>query len=813
MTSAEDMTFTDADLAIESWFNSDCKTLDEFKAQSESESEETDEEVEEEESSAVVLPLAILKKQSRLETTLVEQVNMDDLKCAIKYVEDGHDMIYDSTSLDYGKLELQKYKNLKTHLETYKQKIDKNNDVRVEYIKPKHGYGRVHPRGGLGLMSMPRGIRNALIGNKYVDFDLANAQPEIIRNICRSNNIECPAIDKYCLNRSNTLQEIADKFSVSIKKAKKLMLRLCFFGTFEAWAREQGVNSGGLLFIHEFTDELRNIAKIIRQHNPVLYEFARKKQEREKKNNALGCMFAFYLQEIELRIIEDIYAKLKANTCLIDDSIVYENDGLKLLKSNVNKFGGNSAVLALMNDELINMGWSTLKFEDKEIETDINLAQYMPAVLEENERLNDLETSNSYEAVKYRFEKNCFKIMSPAVYGSTIDDELSIISESEFITTYRDIKYEGIDHKGRPERKKFINEWLDDPDKRKYDRIDTYPPYCGKECPPNHFNSWSPFRAESIKDFEYDDEAVQMFLDHLMILSGHETVMFDYLKLLIAHMFQRPGVKSGVMPIFVSPEGAGKGTMMTVLKNIIGENRALETANADNIVGQFNKLLIGKYLVSFNELSKSQFDGKGGIVREFITDDHVVINGKHSDHVKYRSFHRCFASANDNNPFQTKDGDRRARFYYCSTELIGNRRHFQKLRETLYTDNATASIYQYFMNIPNVDEFMLIDAPKSEKQKDVQEINTSPVSLWLEEFANQDNFNKTSWTNKELLDSFVVWRDKNTFKYETNAQRLGYEILMLNIPGIARGKRTACGVPKVFDFPLITQHFRNKKGY
>ena len=85
-------------------------------------------------------------------------------------------------------------------------------------------------------------VRNTLIRDLYYDFDLKNAQVEIIRNICQQNNIPCEMVVDYCDRRKNVLKKISDKYSVSRRAAKKLVLRLSFFGTFWGWCKDNGLS-------------------------------------------------------------------------------------------------------------------------------------------------------------------------------------------------------------------------------------------------------------------------------------------------------------------------------------------------------------------------------------------------------------------------------------------------------------------------------------------------------------------------------------------------------------------------------------------
>jgi hypothetical protein len=72
----------------------------------------------------------------------------------------------------------------------------------VQYKKPKHKWGRVLVASALGSTAFSKKVRNTLIEGFYYDFDLKNAQPEIIRNICLANGISCSAITEYCQHRN-----------------------------------------------------------------------------------------------------------------------------------------------------------------------------------------------------------------------------------------------------------------------------------------------------------------------------------------------------------------------------------------------------------------------------------------------------------------------------------------------------------------------------------------------------------------------------------------------------------------------------------
>jgi len=129
------------------------------------------------------------------------------------------------------------YSNVIGQLNPYKKLYNKKiGAIKVTYNKPKHKYGRVFPNKALGLTSFSKKIRNTFIKNNYIDFDISNAQPAIVYNICKSNKIECSFLKEYIDQRHAILQEVIDKYNVTKKDAKQLFISLAFFGSFSGWA-------------------------------------------------------------------------------------------------------------------------------------------------------------------------------------------------------------------------------------------------------------------------------------------------------------------------------------------------------------------------------------------------------------------------------------------------------------------------------------------------------------------------------------------------------------------------------------------------
>lgn len=270
---------------------------------------------------------------------------------------------------------LHEYENeahqLNTFLKNYNKKVKA---FHVGYKKPRSKMGRVNLKCGLGSTAFSKKTRNALIKDIYVDFDLKNAQPDILRNICISNNIECPKIIKYCNERDTIMKTLADKYSTTPNIIKKLFLRLSFMGAFNSWKEEYNIIGEPDEFINDYINELKIIANAFKRANSTLYKSCEdNKRKKGETDNIIGSFFSIFLQEYEERIVSGVIDYLINNTNLTklgktqNHSFIYEYDGIKLLKANVGAFGGVDAVLELFNRITPEVTGFNLTWVEKEI--------------------------------------------------------------------------------------------------------------------------------------------------------------------------------------------------------------------------------------------------------------------------------------------------------------------------------------------------------------------------------------------------------------------------------------------------------------
>lgn len=361
------------------------------------------------------IPLTLSKKASLLDKmTLLEVVDKGCIKALITSDIVEKEINNKNPAYKY-------YPTVTEQLVQYDKLYDKKiKAFKVPYHKPsRHKYGRVFPKKSLGLTAFAKKIRNTLIKDTYIDIDIRNAQPTIIYNLCKSNEIPCPTLEKYINNRDEILKEVIDTYDVDRSSAKDLFISLAFLGSFQGWCKELNLDGKKPIpFIIDITDELKKIAYKIKSCNEALYETARKiKETKENKSNIIGSFFALYLQEQETRIMECVIEWLKNKTKIMDfpnTSLkigTYEFDGIKLLKENVTKYGIDKLTNDLNKVVYDKLGFD-VQFDEKPIEKFYDL-KFEPYV--EKTETKDTNWENGVESDADAAEK-LFRLYPHWVY-------------------------------------------------------------------------------------------------------------------------------------------------------------------------------------------------------------------------------------------------------------------------------------------------------------------------------------------------------------------------------------------------------------
>jgi len=259
------------------------------------------------------------------------------------------------------------YSDEKKQLIEYK-KLIKKGKAKITYKKPENiDFGRSNPIKALGLFCIRRQIRQTLSKNNYIDIDIENCHPNILLQICKYYKIKCDNLNDYVVNRSRHLNNIMETYKVSKDDAKKLIIRILYFGSFDNWAKDLKIDAKPIKFLVDFKKEINEIGKIIYDNNDDIRKAVEKrKEEQNKKNyNKIGSVVSYYLQEIECRILETIYLFCVENGYIRNNNCVLCADGLMIEKDLF-----NPELLTIFNKLIKDTFDLDLKFTTKEMNED-----------------------------------------------------------------------------------------------------------------------------------------------------------------------------------------------------------------------------------------------------------------------------------------------------------------------------------------------------------------------------------------------------------------------------------------------------------
>jgi hypothetical protein len=674
-----------------------------------------------------------------------------------------------------------------TMITTYcKEILNSNNKLNVQYgFSEGLTFGRLQAK-VKSLQRIYNGFRGVLCNGLTFDLDMCNCHIKILIGLCKKHNIDCYEVEKYDLNRETHLNSLMVLLNINKKDAKQLYLK--------------SINKSELTLTYgkhkklikdkSFLDFDKQTSLIIDKLYKI-YENDFKIYINENDYNFKGKLVNRVLLKIENELLNKCIDFLKTEGIEISTLMF---DGLMIYKGDFNKYDLLNKINELFKTE--NIEW-TFKKHNLELLQKINSFTF------------DNEVSyNSFEKMTEQFEKEHCKITNLACFIKKSGDDIILMKEAHLITAYKQLKYQEINPKNNIlESKKFINEWLNYEKMRNYEKIDCFPN--GTKCPDNVFNTWSNFEMENVIEYSHKQEELDFILNFIKKLCNNNDEHFQYFIKWIAQMIQYPAIKSGVLPVLISKQGAGKGTFITLIKKMLGEKKFLESANPSRDVwGTFNNLMTSAFFVNLNEVGKKDMEFAEGIVKNLITDSTIPINTKNVSAYDAKSYHRFLITTNKEEPVNTSKDDRSNFIIRCSDELIDNKPYFDKMQLLLADVNVIKTCYEYFKSIPDMNKFHSLKKPVSEYQENLRELSLSPIEHWLKAFTLENiNEDRVELLASETLEYFNKWCSKNGVKYDITSIKLGLKLVNMNIKGILKGNHTRKGNTKFFDIKLLKEHF------
>ena len=217
--------------------------------------------------------------------------------------------------------------------------------------------------------------------------------------------------------------------------------------------------------------------------------------------------------------------------------------------------------------------------------------------------------------------------------------------------------------------KKEAEEFLVNPNTLKYGEFAFTP----ASTPTTTLNYWVP---PSIKPIAGNWSVIGKFLLH--IICNGDRNLFYYLINFLAHMWQKPEEKPGIMIVLLGGQGTGKGTLFNLLKKIWSKT-TLHISDVEHVTGGFNGAMERNYIVNMDEALFSGDRRSMDRLKSMITEPCITIEQKYQPRRTIQSLHRFFAASNHDHFGNIEQDDRRFVFLRVSDKHRGNHDYFKKL--------------------------------------------------------------------------------------------------------------------------------------
>ena len=255
---------------------------------------------------------------------------------------------------------VKKFTGEKAQLDYYLNKMDKNGMTYVEYDVPSKNQGRHTMRNCLS--SYRRIVRNYLLCDDYYDFDMINSFASIIYMLAKRYNLrDCNIIEDFVNNRTTWIEGLMKEMNKNKDDVKKFIISVAYSNPDD----KKKIEWNDMM---KFGSKLRKLKTIITTLTSTLMR-CNDYHIQANEDNYYGSWISHLVMSIEDDIVVGFMNYMKVNYPLLfrnpynpNDLIpvgTYEFDGFKLLKKNVDEFGGPDAVIGCIFQWLLENGYNT----------------------------------------------------------------------------------------------------------------------------------------------------------------------------------------------------------------------------------------------------------------------------------------------------------------------------------------------------------------------------------------------------------------------------------------------------------------------
>ena len=255
------------------------------------------------------------------------------------------------------------------------------------------------------------------------------------------------------------------------------------------------------------------------------------------------------------------------------------------------------------------------------------------------------------------------------------------------------------------------------------------------------FNLWNGFAISKEEADKWEDELADPILHHIKYCwcNGNEK-SYNYIMNYLSHIIQKPHIKTAVLLALKSKQGGGKGVIINLLQEIIGERHFAVCSNTEHLYGNFNGQLEGKVLINLDEALWGGDKKNEGIIKNKITEKSQYINKKNKEGYMVDDYANYIITTNNDWFAGCTEDDRR---HYClalNNQFAGRSTaekdaYFKKIYQ------APAEAFAKILYNRDISEFNPRIFEKTDLLQEQVERNWNSVKEWFHSVMMQGGFN------------------------------------------------------------------------
>ena len=277
-------------------------------------------------------------------------------------------------------------------------------------------------------------------------------------------------------------------------------------------------------------------------------------------------------------------------------------------------------------------------------------------------------------------------------------------------------------------------QFLIDPNTHVYSEIKFHP----KKQPTYVLNLWVP---PSINPVDIGCKKIMEFL--FTVICNKDQIIFNYLISYLAHIYQKPEEKPGIMVALMSPQGCGKGVFMQMLSKIWGRT-TLMSNEMESITGRFNLCLERKLIVCMDEAMYINDNAGQEKLKNLITEPTINVEAKHQMPRTVNSLHRFFLATNHEHFLKTSKDDRRLFAIPISECHQNDHKYFENLMDAI-ENTQELNGFVYILSQKDLSQFNVRQRPKTQvhAMQIIQSLHG--VDRWVYEILNNKKISYLDW--------------------------------------------------------------------